>query len=175
MRPHKKKDIFTLNFDYRRLMSNGCQFIAMNFQEIASSSMFFKSPKTFIENYVMEFSHTPIKIKPSYLRYIPKEKPPTNVYLPIQRDDVVIPNLYKIDFDIFTNNKVYRIQSFNNKYLSASSSSSQVRFADMNSDIGMDKSQYNFMIFPNHDYSQSIMISPANGKVPINYLNRKIK
>jgi hypothetical protein len=43
--PHKETDHTTKNFNHKQFMANGCQFIAMNFQEEISNGMFSSKKK----------------------------------------------------------------------------------------------------------------------------------
>lgn len=168
--PHKSSDIWTLNYDYRQFMSNGCQFITMNFQEEEPKGMFVnknnKKPNL-IQDYLINFKTIPIFLKNSSLRYIVDKPPPENVVTQYFESEIFVPNLYKVDFGLKSANKIYRLKNQTDQYLNISLYS-KLKFDQEITNF----KNYNFMIFSNEQISQSIMISPLNLIVPINYKNR---
>ena len=170
--PHKKNDIWTLNYDYREYMANGCQFIAMNFQEEPIKGMFISknNPKNnHIQDYLVNFESIPIYLKDSYLRYIPEKQVKDNYLTQYFESQPFIPDLYKIDYDKKASNKIFRLKNNVDSYLNIGNYK-DVKFKNL---ISNKKYDFNFMIFGNLNIPQSIMFSPINTIVPINYKNRK--
>ena len=158
--PHTSTDTFTSNFDYRTFMKEqGCQIISMNFQENDKN----------IENYLKEYHKSPIILKPDNLRYIPEDIETKDIITSQYEETLIIPDYYKLDLDLKSYNKIFKLVGFNGKYLQTNNRNSVVKFTSLGQ---MTNTNYNFMIFGNLDIPQTIMISPIDRKVPVHYLNR---
>jgi hypothetical protein len=168
--PHKPEDTDTLNYNFEEAMAQGCQIMAMNFQEEEDKTMFSSAPPNKLSRYLNFFNNQPAKRKPDALIYKPDEEEPTKIVLSHTEEITYIPNLYKIDFDLSSLHKIFRLKRFDSKYLDVSTAIRNrpniFKLLQTNTHI------YNFMIFGNPDIEQSIMISPIDGMVPINRFNR---
>ena len=178
--PHLKEDKFTLNFEPELYWNNGCQFVAMNFQESTDQSIFNKVNKyttsdkdeiteetLIMVRYLAKFKNKGIVLRDDDYRFIERDGIPQNVIF-VDKDEreKTILNLYP-DFNrnFFS---VFAIQSFtySNKYLDTNMG--LVRFS-----TNYEPENNNlFMFYPalNPDYliKEGITITSARGLIPIN-------
>lgn len=133
--PHRKEDIFTLNYEPKLYYDNGCQIVAMNFQESLDKSLMDKinptseltSKDPIIIRYLSTFRTNSFKLKLDYFRFSPKEakaipldrifnqntKEKTNIGTPISLSNM---------------NNVYVIQTYRNSYYYLDTNMGNLRF-----------------------------------------------
>ena len=80
--PHKPDDTDTLNYNFEEAMAQGCQIMAMNFQEEEDKTMFSSATPNKLSRYLSVFGNNPTLLKPDALIYKPEEEAPTNIVLP---------------------------------------------------------------------------------------------
>ena len=182
--PHLKEDKFTLNFEPELYWNNGCQIVAMNFQEATDKSIFDKVNKytnadkdaitdetPIMVRYLAKFKNTSVILRDDDFRFIVKPGIPQNViFVDEDKREKTNLNLYP-DFNR-NYNSVFVLQSFTypNKYLDTNMG--VVRF----STNYQPENNNLLMFYPalNDDFSSkgSISITSARGLIPINPLKR---
>ena len=182
--PHLKEDKFTLNFEPELYWNNGCQMVAMNFQESTDKSMFDKVNKytnagkdeitedtPIMVRYLAKFKNKGIILRDDDYRYIERKGIPENA---IFVDEDVREKTNLDLYPDFNRNflDVFAIQSFMypNKYLDTNMG--LVRF----STNYQPENNNLFMFHPalNSDYSskEGIAITSGRGLIPINHRKR---
>ena len=185
--PHKKTDNFTLNIQSDLYWDNGCQIVAMNFQEYTKQGIFDNINKMIVDKtefnettpimikYLHKFNNNSFIIKADDFRFIEKQETPENIF---DTDD--IEKREKTELDLINNfyennrNMVFAIQSYStpNKMLNTNYNG----FIRFNTTYEAQNKNL-FMLFPSFDEDLNIkggfMISKSNELIPLNYKKRK--
>ena len=133
--PHRKEDIFTLNYEPKLYYDNGCQIVAMNFQESLDKSLMDKINSTneltrkdpIIIRYLSNFRTNSFKLKLDYFRFSPKEEnaiPLDRIFNPNTKEKTNIGNVISLS----NIDGVYVIQTYRNSYYYLDTNIGNLRF-----------------------------------------------
>jgi hypothetical protein len=192
--PHKKEDIFTLNYEPHQYWDNGCQIVALNFQESLERNFLDKinnpvykltNNDPIIVRYLSKFNKNSFILKSDEERFfeVSNEEQPIKIFNEDEQKTLELNiNSTFVNNFVSYNNKIIvcMIQSYAFQIYYLDSNSGIVRFYNKNdpNNNGKSENDYLFMFSPCKDEilnnKQGISIIPINDIVNIDVMKRKI-